>query len=1411
MLSFNEWSDLMESSEVVVSGPGVDRLRAKIFEMGGRGAPTERNDFGFNHGDWTLYQRLDSEGHMDSEGIPVRIAGVMLRMLSHYANTQVPEFREINALVKADVDRATGAQSQGQSDSKAIVYDRQALEYGKIKVYVPGGLDRSLTMAVNRIVDEKFRSEGAPTVVDKWGKEGYPRFKRFSSDRSGINLYRVHRDIIADFVSALKSKGLEVEYESGASGPVSSVSTPSQATSTEPDVTVMGKERTEYGERLVVKFAYEKSKGLYDSLRASGLMPKAISWGGSGRYRVNIEDRGQFDMVVSAVKEFGLDPAALEIFAGTHFAASAGQPNEESGSDRRVLSFRDEGSDLMSVRVDYRGMDSATKEFIKECIQYTFPEYKWHGPPDYKYVVKGNYKQYVTFGRLLKKFKFNVDELRDILKAKTDSGAMSKTAWEGRMDRDDGFMSSIENKFPESDFDLYDEQKFGVAFLYGRDSAILGDSTGLGKCLLPESWVQTSKGILSLEQIWDSFAENKIINEDGEEWATPSSEIYVHSMDQNEKMVKSKIVGLYREKINSEIKEVTTSNGRTVRCTIPHKFYTDEGWRNDISEGDLVCSSPNMPCLDTNDFDDKELAAILGWQISEGWESTKRATVRISQKDESVLEKLQNLLKNKNIKSKIYKNKTSSILSINSKEYKYLLESMGYVWGRKSAEKSIPQFLMNSNNDVVSKFLRSFFDAECHVNPRCRQIELSTASVSISIQIQVLLNRFGIFSICKEKMKMATNGTRTLRKYYSIYICGSSLYVFFEKIGLDFEYKNKSFFDIKTKNNPNKEGKPLHRIIGPFFAKYDIPSGLMNVPSDLFVTGQRMATNKTISNVIDGFKRLRSGELLEEYMKLKKSKWTKSTISAIKSTSKIDIENAISKMEVMLNNDLYYEKVLKVSKVKYKGYVYDLCVEGTQNYVANGIICHNTIQLIKAAELRMRETNKPTLIVTLKSVQKQFAKEIMNVMGEGERSKISLDPLNPAKWTVLYYENFSSGKNLEKVIEKLSSTDFGVVIFDELHKIKHGKTKRSRNIYRVIERIPTRWGASATVSSNKPMDVKNQLEMIGHHLGKVDRKKFARDFAGAESYGGPTDKDEREIMAAERLNKWLNLSGVYVRREKGEVRKMPDMRVEQSATEVDPTGFREMMATTLGGYKNPDLPVSRLIAAREAIARLKTGETTKKVLDIVSAGKGKPPAASKVVVFTNFVGAAKELVERIRAGLKEIDPSYKLITYLSNTKKKERDDVKKVFTDDPNAKVLVMSMRMGGTGIDFPNAAQNMVINDFDWTPEAAEQSEGRIYRINTDHPVDITYVVGQGLDRDLFERVRRKREIAAIIQRYRREYHETDDKEALKKIVAAQKEIKEIDKQMAAKVAAEVPGAEGALKESFRNFLDMASAFLLG
>jgi SNF2 family DNA or RNA helicase len=336
------------------------------------------------------------------------------------------------------------------------------------------------------------------------------------------------------------------------------------------------------------------------------------------------------------------------------------------------------------------------------------------------------------------------------------------------------------------------------------------------------------------------------------------------------------------------------------------------------------------------------------------------------------------------------------------------------------------------------------------------------------------------------------------------------------------------------------------------------------------------------------------------------------------------------------------------------------------------------------------------------------------------------------------------------------------------------------------------------------MDVRNQLLITGHPLGKIPEAKFKKDFAGQEAtgYGGAYQAGdfESQVKAAENLNKWLNLSGVYVRRSKEDIRETPNLEVKNTVTPVDQGAFNNYYDRKLSSYANPRLPVSKLIAARETIAHLKTDQTTQKVLNIVQSNKDNPnSAASKIVVFTNFVESARQLVDRIDSGLRRINPAYHVITYLSDTKKRERESVKQRFTNDPNAKVLVMSMKMGGTGIDFPNAAQNMIINDFDWTPEAAEQSEGRIYRINTNHPVNIDYMVAEGIDKKLFDKVKRKRELASIIQKWRKEFHGAEhNEEALRRIVDAQREMNHIDDDMVSIINSELPGAGEAVRESF-------------
>lgn len=946
----------------MVSGPGIEMLQRAMHDMAGRGAPTEYNDYGFGKTDYETYHELELMGHLDRGPIPVSAAARMLRILSHYQNTQVKNYREIAAMVQRDVSGAQDREGEGSSESaKVVVYDRQPLEYGKVKVYVPNGLDRSATILINRELDARLAAEGEQKTEDAYGNMKYPRYKKLSQDKSSIHAYRVHPSVMGPFLKILASKGLEVQYESGASTPPAATQerVPEQNPA-EPDVTILGQEKNQYGNKLAVSFNYQKSKGLFQKMKDAGLAPKAIAYAGNGKFLINIDDAGLFSTVVSKIQESGLDVSPVLEFAKTNGIGTEAPGSTGSGVVKKegVIRFSDAARTSITVKTDVRGLPQESKDFIRESIQYTFPDYRYDMSGHY-YTISGTYKQYVTFGRLLKRFGYPVDELREIVKTKLRRGDLKETEWEGKYDRDKEFQDSIESKVPESMVDLYDEQKFGVAFLYGRDSAILGDSTGFGK----------------------------------------------------------------------------------------------------------------------------------------------------------------------------------------------------------------------------------------------------------------------------------------------------------------------------------------------------------------------------------------------------------------------------------------------------------------------------SIQLITAAALRMQSNPKPTLIITLKDTQKQFAGEIVRVMGDKEKDQISLDPMNPKKWTVIKYSDFSGGKaerndKVRQHVESLRRAGFGVAILDELHKVKHGTSQRSINIASVVDDIPTRWGASATVSSNKPMDVKNQLLMMGHQLGRVKDGKFKKDFAGMVEggYGGSlrkSDNEEDEIRAAERLNKWLNLSGVYVRREKEDVRKMPELSVGSDATGIDQGRFQAIYSSKLQGYKDPDLAVSKLIAAREAVAQLKTDETTKKVLDIVGAGEGKPPAASKVVVFTNFIEAGRQLVDKVSSGLKSLNPNYSAITYLSDTSRKEREQVKRRFTDDPNIKVLIMSMKMGGTGIDFPNAAQHMVINDFDWTPESAEQSEGRIYRINTDHAVNIRYVVGEGLDKELFERVQRKREIAAIIQKYRREYHDNEHAtDALKKIVDAQKELKKIDGEMAKIVAAKLPGAEDAIKESFSAYVNRVQAF---
>jgi superfamily II DNA or RNA helicase len=946
------FASFLENKENLVSGPGINLLKTTFHDMFERGAPVVDDFNGFNKIDFGAYKAIVSSPNFHEDSIPVSTATRMLAILSRYKNTQISNYEDIKKAVESDIKASLKI-----DDHKEIIIHTDAERiWSKIKVYVPGGIPPKIMTKISNVIVEKKKLVKAR---DNYGAMKYPVFKFFNTDRNQLNTYYVHPEVMDDVIKLISEEmGLGVKVSG------SPVSSEEKAPASEKkQLVVIGMQDTRFGKKIAIQLnvSFDQSKSILDSAKASNLVPRGYSYDGSTRppkFLIAADSKDLYDAVKSKLVGGGIDVADLDKFVDENkLFSDEGQKEisfekkSEIKTTKPIISFSDGRNgvdDVMTIGVPYREASKDQKAFLKELIQYTFPSYRWDDK-NFSYVVSGNFKQYATFGQILKRFGYHVEDLRAILDSKLKNGGVKKTDHEGKVDAD--FKDKIDSRLPESKFELYKEQKDGIAFLYGRNHAILGDATGVGK----------------------------------------------------------------------------------------------------------------------------------------------------------------------------------------------------------------------------------------------------------------------------------------------------------------------------------------------------------------------------------------------------------------------------------------------------------------------------TLTAVAAAELKMQDTGSgtKTLIITLKAVQNQWVEEIKNVVGENV--DVSKDGLNPKRWTVLYYDNFSSGKNLQNVIDSTKNANYSIVIFDELHKLKHQTAKRSQNIEKATKNIPYKWGTSATISANRPSDVKNQLKIVGHPLGDIQDGKFKRDFAGMVpgGYGGAYVEGsfEDRIRSAEKLNKWLNLSGVYVRRTKEDLREMPNLTVDAASTDIKEEDFHKSLKEKLKGYKDPNLAISELIASREVLANMKVDYTVNKALETIKSNLDNPAnnyAASKVVIFTNFVKAGSEIFEKLSKKLQDIDPKFKVITYLSLTKKAERNKVKEVFTNDPNAKALVMSMKMGGTGISFPNASQNMIINDFDWTPESAEQSEGRIYRINTDHPVNITYTIAKGLDTELFVIVQKKRKLAELIQRYRKEYQEKEvDEETIQKIIDAQKKMQEIDSEINKLIA---NAAAKAMDEnvSFKDYLDL-------
>ncbi|BAZ17281.1 protein splicing site [Calothrix sp. NIES-4071] len=907
-------------------------------------------------------------------------------------------------------------------------------------------------------------------------------------------------------------------------------------------------------------------------------------------------------------------------------------------------------------------------------------------------------------------------------------------------------------------------QERGVAWLAFLErwglGACLADDMGLGKCVKNDTFMYVNGKITTAEEIWKNYAGETAFDGEGF-WANPTDNLLVNSIDDTSKIVQAPIKRLYRQEIQEKLRKVTLQDGSSITITRQHKLLTNKGWTNQLQVGDYVCVPAKL--LWKGEPQDPDLVKFIAWQISEGHENKKEANLSITQKDATILEDLRLLLFRLSQKFSIKINQPSilinkktgvSCLSLNSRSYQRFLESQGYQWGNLSPHKMIPSFIMQADLNSARIFLRNYFDAEGSVIYSMRSIEIASASQMIIQQLSTLLRRFGIWMRISPKQKCATNGSGIYRTYYIGTIGGNSARRFLEEIGFGIAEKQQKLEKIcQLVSNTNVEGIPASDIVAEVIKTTGLPLRHFGMHTTVYINGTQQFSKESLQQVVVGLNKVISGEALQEYRQLKTSKWTNKTLEAYSSLNLEYLTVTQQSLQHLLNQEVFYCKIESIEDIDYSGWVYDFEVSKYHNFVANNIICHNTVQFI-ALLLHFKEQQtleKPTLLVCPTSVLgnwerefKKFAPTLKVLQYHGDkRPKGKQFETAVKKHDVL----ITSYSLIHRDLKLLQTVEWQLVVLDEAQNIKNSDAKQSQAV-RQLE-TTFRVALTGTPVENRLQELWSILDFLNPgYLG--NKQFFQRRFAApVEKYGDTSSlgqlrslvqpfilrrlKTDREIIQdlpeKQEMTVFCGLSS--------EQAKLYQQVVEESLAEIDEAEGvqrRGMILALLVKLKQVcNHPAQYL--KQNSINTKDSGKLQRldEMLDVALS------EGDRALIFTQFAEWGKLLQPHLEKQL-----GREIFFLYGSTSKQQREEMVDRFQHDPQGPpVMILSLKAGGVGLNLTRA--NHVFH-FDrwWNPAVENQATDRVFRIGQTRNVQVHKFVCTGtLEEKIHDMIESKKQLA--------------------------------------------------------------------
>ncbi|MDO8553273.1 MAG: LAGLIDADG family homing endonuclease [Candidatus Micrarchaeota archaeon] len=447
----------------------------------------------------------------------------------------------------------------------------------------------------------------------------------------------------------------------------------------------------------------------------------------------------------------------------------------------------------------------------------------------------------------------------------------------------------------------------------------------------------------------------------------------------------------------------------------------------------------------------EEFAELLGYIYGDG--NIDKNVIHITNEDEEIVNRITCLSQQLfDITPTQILDKRSKIrlhrISIASKLIVHLICSIFDIpRGKKSNIMTLTPEIMSSPKPVTAKLLRAYFDCDGYVESGTRHIEFCTASKIFAYQLRVLLLKHQISSGYSVKY---TNEV----PYYRVFLRGNETELFEKEIGSIVPKKKDRLSKLSAIGEGQTEGKLENLEVGNLLKNVREYYGgtigeMQNYVSSYGIYEQRgkisrtslrkflehiKKINKSTNKVmLDCLKPVSRNELRQKWgngwfnatsSRLEQMGYLASNEGTIQITEngKQLLEynacfnpNNIASLELLAESDINWGKVAKIELDETTDYVYDLTVDNYHNFVANGIIVHNTTSVAKLAHFYKTrglsvgviaaDIDRPAAQEQLEQLAKKVNAAFYTIKGEKNAHKIVAQALKQTKEDVIIVDS----------------------------------------------------------------------------------------------------------------------------------------------------------------------------------------------------------------------------------------------------------------------------------------------------------------------------------------------------------------------------------------------------------------------